>query len=115
MSSTKDFAEYVTSDLFREIPGVTARAMFGGYGLYKDGIVFGIIVENVVYLKVNDSNKPEYEKRGSNPFIYEMKNKKIASMPYYELPEDIMENTDALREWVEKSVEISKTSKKAKA
>ena len=41
MTSSKDFAQYVTEDLLREIDGISAKAMFGGYGLYKNGVIFG--------------------------------------------------------------------------
>ncbi|MEK7673247.1 MAG: TfoX/Sxy family protein [Patescibacteria group bacterium] len=114
MASSKDFAKYVTEDLLREIDGVSARAMFGGFGLYKNAVIFGIIVENVIYLKVDDSNKVDYEEFGSKPFTYAMRNSKMSTMPYWELPESVMEDPEKLTKWVEKSVAINKAAKKIK-
>ena len=42
---SNEFVEWVTGDLLAQMSGVTARAMFGGYGVYKDGVIFGIIVD----------------------------------------------------------------------
>jgi len=75
---SNEFVEYITEDLLAELKGVTSRAMFGGYGIYKDGIIFGIIVDDELYFKVDDTNREEYEKMGSSPFVYRTKEGKEA-------------------------------------
>ncbi len=114
MGSTNNFQEYVVHDLLREIPGITARAMFGGYGLYKDGLIFAIIVEDELYFKVDDTNQKEFEKYGSEPFVYMGKNNKPMTMGYWKLPGEIMEDTALLEKWVTVSYEVSVKSKKKK-
>ena len=54
---TNEFVEYVTQDLLSSLRGITARAMFGGFGIYKDGVMFGIVVDGELYFKVDDTNK----------------------------------------------------------
>ncbi len=95
------------------IHGVTAKAMFGGYGLYKDGTVFGIIAEGELYFKVDEKNLPEYKDRGSRPFTYEGKKRKIITMSYWEVPPDVLEDREQLSDWVDASVAAS--SRKARS
>ncbi len=97
------FCEYVVNELMREIPGVTSRAMFGGYGLYKDGKIFGMIANDILYFKVNDTNKADYERLGSQPFTYENKGKKYA-MSYWEVPQEIQDEPETLAAWAQKSL-----------
>lgn len=111
MSSSKSFNEYVVHDLLAHIPDITSRAMFGGYGLYKDGFIFAIIVEDELYFKVDKSNQPDYERYGSQPFVYQGKNKPM-TMAYWKLPAEIMENPDKLEQWVITSWQISQKGKK---
>lgn len=97
------FHEFVMQDLFGDFSGITSRAMFGGWGIYKRGKIFAIIADGELFFKVGDSNRSEYELHDSHPFIYESKGKKMP-MSYWLLPEEIMENKDMLAEWVEKSL-----------
>ena len=89
--------------------------MFGGYGLYKDGIIFGLIADDELYFKADDGNRPDYEVRGSRAFTYEAKGNKRIAMSYWQLPEDVMEDADLLAEWVSKAVSASKRAKKKKS
>ena len=111
MSKT-DFVDYVVGDLLAGIRGVRARAMFGGYGVYKDDAIFGIIADDVLYFKVDDSNRASYEKAGSQPFTYTAKKKKKVVMSYWEVPADILEDRETLEEWVERSLRIHSKVKK---
>ncbi len=104
--------DYVLNDLFADIPGVTSRAMFGGYGFYKEGLIFAIIADEKLYFKVNETNKSDYESRGSEPFTYTAHTGKRKSMAYWEVPADVMEDRDVLPQWVEKSVAVSQTARR---
>lgn len=112
MSKQNDFHEYLMSDVFNRIPRITAKRMFGGFGYYLDGVIFAILAKEQLYFKVGKSNQKEFEKLGSQPFTYPMKNGKKTTLSYWELPADILEDPDRLPQWIEKSVEESKKSKK---
>ncbi len=112
MSRDTGFLQYILEEVLTDVPGITSRGMFGGFGLYKDGIIFGMIIEDQLYFKVNDSTRKEYIDRGSTPFMYEGKNKKQVSLNYYILPSEILENREEIGEWVEKAVAVSMTAKK---
>ncbi len=98
----------------RGVDDVTVRAMFGGYGLYKKGIVFGIIADDELYFKVDDKNRAPYEARGSEPFTYEAKKGKRVAMSYWKVPADILEDPNVLPKWIDASVQASKRSKNKK-
>ena len=102
------FVSYVLRDAMQGVSGVTERAMFGGYGLYKDGVVFGIIADDELYFKVDEKNLLQYKERGSQPFTYKGKNRKMIAMSYWEVPAEILEDREALVEWVDSSVAASR-------
>ena len=91
---------------------VTARAMFGGYGVYKDGVIFGIIVDSELYLKVDESNRAEYEKLGSAPFVYRAKGGKELAMSYWKVSAEGLENAEELVRLAEQSYLINKNRPK---
>lgn len=111
---SKEFHDYVMHDVLGEIPGLTSRAMFGGYGIYEHGIIFAIIADGQLYFKANKETESEYKKYGSKPFTYKMPNKKLMTMSYWLLPEEIMENREEIFLWVKKAVAVSRADKKPK-
>ncbi len=103
MARDKDFHDYILLDVFSGFFGINSRAMFGGYGFYKDGKMFGLIADGKLYFKVGESNKKDYEEEGSHPFVYRSKDKNV-TLNYWELPERLFENKEELVEWIEKSI-----------
>lgn len=111
MKKSKEFHDYIIHDVMGHIAGINSRVMFGGYGIYQHGTIFGIIVNGVLYFKVNESNKKEFEGFGSKPFSYKSKDGKNATMSYWEVPEEIMESPALLALWIDRSVAVSLASK----
>lgn len=89
MKKADGFRDFVLDQL-REVPGVEARPMFGGHGLYKGGPIFGIVWKGKLYLKIPP-------KKGLKPFK-PLPGKK--SMKYYEVPADVLESPAELAAWV---------------
>ena len=67
MASSAEFRDHVL-DLLAALGPVTARRMFGGFGIYLDGVMFALIADDILYLKVDDRTRPDYEAAGSAPF-----------------------------------------------
>lgn len=111
--SDKSFHDFVIGEVLNNIPGISSRAMFGGWGIYKDGIFFALIAENQLYFKVDGTNKKDYEELGSGQFSYQSKHGPM-EMSYWLLPEEIMSNSERLMQWVEKSVQVGLKSKKGR-
>lgn len=110
MNNKKLFLDYILSALEPHGP-IKSRAMFGGYGIYYGDVMFGLIAENVLYFKVDDTNRQDYLDHDSKPFAYSNGTKTV-SLPYYELPEEILNNYDELSKWIKKSSDIAKKNKK---
>ncbi len=99
MSSDRDFVDYLL-ELLEPIPGITAKRMFGGYGIFRGGLMFGLIADATLYFKVDDTNRALFEERELGPFTYEAKGKPM-SMSYHEAPGEVLDNSDDMVEWAE--------------
>ncbi len=62
-------AEFI-HDLFAQFRAVTVRRMFSGAGLFCDGVMFGLVVRGVIYLKADETSIADFEREGSEPFTY---------------------------------------------
>ncbi len=105
----------MVDDLLGDIDGVTSRAMFGGWGIYKDGFIFAIIFDGELYFKADESNRPDFEELGSHLFVYKQGEQKPTAMSYWLLPAEVQEDREMLRSFVNKSVAVSHRAKSTKA
>lgn len=110
MAASNDFLEYVLDQL-SDLEDLYIKRMFGLQALYKDGLTFGLISKDIVYLKVDQSNKAKYEAAGSTPLKL-FKNDSIVKS-YYELPVEVLENAELFVEWVKESLTIQKNKRKS--
>ncbi|MEK9200717.1 MAG: TfoX/Sxy family protein [Patescibacteria group bacterium] len=99
--------DYLKEEVFRDISGLTYRPMFGGVCIYKDGVACGMLADDILYFKVGDNNRPDYEAAGSKPFEYSMKGKTY-KMSYWEVPQEVLDDSDKLKVWLKKSLETKK-------
>lgn len=103
MSVTDSYVEYV-KDQLGQIVDVTSRKMFGGAGIYTGGAMFALISsDDVLHLKVDDSNRGDYENAGMTQF---------KPMPYWQLPDDVLEDFEELTLWANKAIDAAQKSKK---
>jgi len=109
MSVSAEYQGYITEQL--AIVGyIVAKRMFGGVGLYADGIFFALIDDDTLYLKVDDTNRPDFEEAGMDAFRPYADKTRV--MQYYQVPVEVIEDRDELFNWSMKSVAAQKTSKK---
>ncbi len=122
MAASASYIEFI-KDLFSPFGDISVRKMFGGAGVYCDGIFFAIIGNDDLWLKVDDVTRAEFESHGLDPFTIEMKNGRTGAMSYYEAPEDIYDDADILKYWADlalsaayraKNISKEKASKKKK-
>jgi len=95
------------------VGNVRARAMFGGYGIYQGDTIFAIVVDDVLYLKVDDVTRPQFIARGQNPFSYTARGKTM-TMQYYEAPPELFEDQETMLLWTQQAIEVSLRAKKSK-
>jgi DNA transformation protein len=98
---TDGFRSFVLDQL-EALGGVTARAMFGGVGLYRRDLFFGIMARDTLYLKVDDRNRPDYERAGTKQF--KPYRDRSGTMQYYAVPVDVLESPLDLAQWARKAV-----------
>lgn len=99
-----EFVEYALRQL-RVVGVVTARRMFGGYGLYCDECMFGIVDNDTLFLKVSAVTRLDYVSAGMSPFSPLASKKPMEG--YYELPLDVLESPERLAEWGRKALEVA--------
>lgn len=94
------FSEFVL-DVLRAWRPVTARRMFGGQGLYHEGLMFALISGEQLYLKVDAESRPVFEAACLMPFVYEAKGRRVA-LSYHRAPEAMLDEPAVAREWAER-------------
>jgi DNA transformation protein len=100
-----DFIDYL-QELFAEFGGVTARAMFGGHGLYHDGVMFAVAIEDGLYLKVDSQTRALFEAEGCAPFVYTHTGKPLA-MSYWSAPAAALDSPQAMLPWARLAFEAA--------
>jgi DNA transformation protein and related proteins len=112
MPKRSEYVIYLLEQLAR-FGEVEARSMFGGYGLYHDGLMFGLVADDQVYLKVDAESEPEFVELGLEPFRYE-KNGRSSTMSYYLPPAGIVDDRAGFCQWAQKGFAAAQRSKKGK-
>ena len=100
--SSEDYKNYIL-DQMHYLDDVSVRRMFGGYGFYLNGKFFAILSGDQLYFKTNKETKTRYEKYSSKPFQPSQKQK---LKNYYEVPVEIIEDSDKLKDWSEVAAEV---------
>ena len=98
MKVSNEYLQFIMQNL--DLLGyVTSRAMFGGYGIFHEGVMFALIADDTLYFKVNESNRAMYEQAASKPFPH--------GISYWEVPAELLEEDSKLHEWANISIEIA--------
>ncbi len=113
MTMSPEFRDHLL-DLLASLGPVAPRRMFGGSGLFLDGTMFGLIFNDVLYLKADAVNQPDFVDLGMDPFVYERKGKPIA-LSYWQAPSEILDDGESLSEWAGKAWEAARRTPKKPA
>lgn len=101
MAASQEFADYVTGQMAGLGP-VSARRMFGGFGLYLQGLMFALIVDDQLYLKADDESLGDFLRAGSRPFTYQSRGREVA-LRYYEAPAEAFDEEEVMGEWARRA------------
>lgn len=105
MAVNPTFRTFVLEQLGRVVAGIRGRNMFGGVGIYAGDLFFALMDEDALYFKVDDINRADFEAEGMGPFMPFGEGGEV--MQYYRLPDELLEDTEALRPWVDKAVAVA--------
>lgn len=92
-----EYVEYV-KEVLEHFGGIRVRRMFGGYGVYHKDLMFGLIADDVLYLKADDESTDLFKDKGLAQFQY-VKNGKPTKMSYFMAPEEIFDDADGAKAW----------------
>ena len=112
MSVSESYRTFVLDQLGRATERVRMTRMFGGAGVYAGELFFALVSSDVLYFKVDDTNRPDFEARGMRPFRPFGEGGEV--MQYYQVPEDLLEDPEELKPWVEKAILAAVRKKKKK-
>jgi DNA transformation protein len=101
--------------MFAAFGSVTLRRMFGGAGLYADGVMFGLVSDGQIYLKADVATAPSFQREGCRPFEYGTKTGKRAVMSYWRLPDRLYDDADELAQWARQALIVAQRNVAAKA
>ena len=94
MPLSPGFTDYAV-ELLAGVGRVQARRMFGGAGLFRDGVMFALLDDDVIYLRVDDALQAELQAQGSVPWVYSMKRDgAVRDMGYWRMPETAADDPD---------------------
>jgi len=93
---------------------ITARRMFSGAGVYCDGLIFAIVIDDTLYLKTAAANRADFAAEGLGPFTYTTKHGKTVATSYYRAPEHLLDDADDLRSWAARAIASAQSAAAAK-
>jgi DNA transformation protein len=93
-----DFIDYLV-DVLAPLGSVRSKRMFGGVGVYIDGLFCAIVVDDCLYFKGDDENEPEFAAANCLPFTYANKEGGVYSMRYYRVPDEAMDDQAVMLHW----------------
>lgn len=100
-------------ELLEPLGRITVRRMFGGAGLYVDGLIVGLEIEGTLYLKTDASSRDLFADAGGRPFVYDGKDKPVTTS-YWAPPDEAMDSPEAMRPWARLALEAALRSAAAK-
>jgi DNA transformation protein len=102
-------ADYIR-DLFSEFGIVHIRRMFGGAGIYAGDVMFGLVSDELIYLKADADTVPAFERENCAPFQYSTKTGKRAVMSYWRLPDRLYDDPAELAQWAAQALGVARKS-----
>ena len=91
-------------ELLSPLGRTSSRRMFGGHALYIDDLCMALIIQDTLYLKVDDTHRALFEQAGCKPFTYAGKNDEVHVMSYYTAPEEAMESPAEMQPWARRAL-----------
>ena len=106
MAVSDSYRTWVLEQLGRVATGIRGRSMFGGLGIYSGPLFFALADDDLLYFKVDDSNRPDFEARGMGPFQPFGEGGEV--MQYYRVPDELLDDPESLRPWAEKAIDVAR-------
>ena len=99
------------NELFEPVGGVTIKRMFGGLGVFKGGLMFALVADDVLYFKADETTAPQFVAEGFGQWTYEGRGKSVA-MPYWQAPDRLYDEPDEFVTWARAAVAVAERTRK---
>jgi DNA transformation protein len=97
MPVTATFAEFIKEQL-SGLGEISVRRMFGGVGVYCNGLMFGLLSDDTLYFRVDDGNRAAFEAEALQPLRYEVEGRTV-QLPYWRAPERLHDEPEEMLAW----------------
>jgi len=113
MAASPEYRAFV-EDLLEPLGPVESRRMFGGLGVFYRGVMFALVAQEQLYLKVDEHNRGDFEAAGMQPFSYQRAGATRSLKSYWRLPDDVVDDSDAVLTWARAAVDAALRADAAK-
>lgn len=113
MPARSEFVDHVL-ELLGPFGRIEARRMFGGHGIYCDGVFIAILAEDALFLKTDAESRATFEHAGCAPFTY-LRNGRAATLNFHRAPEDALESPHQMRPWARGAIAAALRARATKA
>ncbi len=110
MSVSREYKQFL-EEAFAPFGPVSVRSMFGGGGVFHEGLMIGLVSGETLYLKADAQTIPDFEAEACEPFVFRPRSGKSAAMSYWRAPEYILDDPEQLAVWAEKARQAARRSR----
>lgn len=108
--STNDAFVGLVKDLLQPVGAIAVRRMFGGAGIYCDGVFFAILDGETLYFKTDEAGRAGFEAEGMGPFTYSTKHGPGVLASYYRVPDRLLDDAEEMATWARRAVASARGS-----
>lgn len=107
MAPVSGFVAHVL-DLLSAWGGVSARRMFSGHGIFRQGVMLALVVDDALYLKTDDRNRPAFAAAGMRPFVYTKKTRAApVELSYWQAPPSLLDDAEEMVRWARRALDAA--------
>jgi len=112
MAASKAFVEFL-HDQLRSVGPIAVRRMFGGAGVYADGVMFALIADDTLYFKADEATRAEFAAEGLEAFTYATKNGRNSLTSFWRAPERLFDDADEMQAWARTAIGVARRAARA--
>jgi DNA transformation protein len=113
MAVSSDFLDHLLDQL-AGFGAIDARRMFGGVGLFREGLMIALVTGDTLYFKTDDASRGAFEAAGMTPFSFDRRGRLMVTS-YFEAPAEVLDDPESLARWARSAHEAARRAKGGKA
>ena len=98
MTASHDFAAFLSEQL-QPLGRLNFRRMFGKTGVFRGGVMFAIVADNTLYVRVDEQNRAAFKEAQAHPPLNYAKKGELIDLSFWRVPDRLMDEPDELVEW----------------